>query len=88
MTTTGPNPSLIREAVTALCDRAAAAGSPMRRKEARKLVMLHLLRTGPAAVLRGARNDLEVIDETGETAARNLDRIDWTSTVRRRQAAV
>lgn len=85
MTTTGPNPSLIREAVTALCDRAAAAGSPMRRKEARKLVMLHLLRTGPADVLRGARNDLKVIDETGETATRNLDRINWAVTARKRE---
>lgn len=69
------DPALLRITVTALCEIALAAGAPIRRKDARAYVLGRVARgKNPVEILRGARNEWGIVDETGETAAMRVDR--------------
>lgn len=72
----GIDPALIRRTVSALCTLAKNAGRPMRRSVARQYVVAHAAGgTDHASILKGARDALGLhVDETGATAARNVDR--------------
>lgn len=71
----GLDPALVRRTITALCEMAQAAGQPIRRADARAHIEGRLSRGhDPEAIMRGLRNAYGVMDETGETAARHVDR--------------
>lgn len=70
---TGLDPALVRRTVTALCEMAEAAGQPIRRSVARAHIEGRMTQGHDPEAIWGARNAFGIKDETGETAARNVD---------------
>lgn len=72
----GIDPALIRRTVDGLVSLSAASGKPMRRKQARAVVVAYASDHGPE--LDGwsswLRNWHGIADPTGETAVRNVSR--------------
>jgi hypothetical protein len=72
--TAGLDPVRVRMLTNACTQLAADHGQPIRRRDVRARV-IRLMRGGYADVQTSfLRNDLGVVDPTGETAARNVDR--------------
>lgn len=69
-----PDAALVRRAVDALVEAAAASGRPMRRSQARAAVIAHAKRQSGS--LDGwshwLRNEWGIHDPTGESAVRNV----------------
>ena len=82
--TEGLDPVRVRMTTDACVRLAVEHGSPMRRREVRQRV-IRLLRGGYLDVEhRFARNELGIVDPTGETAARELDRTNAAELIRSR----